>query len=65
MINKKIFGYNISDQGEKMVGVVLAKDIEEAKTVLSRSFRLTKIGDSDIQELHFSQSGICELYYGG
>lgn len=61
---KKYFGYCLSNEGEKMVGVVLAKDIEEAKKIISQSFHLNEIEDSDLEELHFNQSGICELYYG-
>ena len=61
----KIFGYDIRDCGELMVGVVIARDVEEAKTVIRKSFRLDEVDDTDIKDLKFSSDGICELYYGG
>lgn len=61
---KEMFGYSIRDDCELMVGVVMARDIEEAKSIIMRSFRLDKVDDTDFAEIKFSANGICELYYG-
>lgn len=60
----KLFGYNIRSQGELMVGVVLAKDIDDAKTILRKALRLNVIDDNDVVDIKLSSSGLCELYYG-
>ena len=63
-MEKKMFGYSIRDYGELMVGVVMARDIEEAKKIIQVSFRLDDVDDADFTTLEFSSSGICEIYYG-
>ena len=64
-MEKKMFGYSIRDCGELMVGVVMARNVEEAKMIIMNSFRLYTVDDADLKELEFDSDGICELYYGG
>lgn len=68
-MKEKIFGYSIRDcHGELSVGVVTAKDIHEAKTILQDQFDefhfCDEITCDDIQEIEFDSDGVCELYYG-
>jgi hypothetical protein len=59
-----LFRYNIRDRGDLAVGVVLARDIDEAKATLQNAFRLDSISDDDVIDVIFSSHGICEIYYG-
>lgn len=60
----KLFAYKIHSPGWVMVGVVLAKDIDDAKTTLRKVLRLNDIDDNDVVDIKLSSSGLCELYYG-
>ena len=60
----KMFGYNISSDFEKMVGIVIANNIKEAKDIIKKAFRLNSVRDEDFTEIQFNLNGICELYYG-
>ena len=68
-MKEKIFGYNIRNcRGDLSVGVVTAKDIHEAKTILQDQINkwdfCDEIRDDEIQEICFDSDGVCELYYG-
>lgn len=64
-MDKKMFGYSIRECCDLMVGVVMARDIEEAKSVIMKSFHLDEVNDEDFEEIKFDDTGICEIYYGG
>ena len=63
-MEKKMFGYYLYAQGEKAVGVVMAKDAKEAEEILMRSPYAVRVSDASFKELQFNANGICELYYG-
>ena len=63
-VHTRLIGYSIRNQGELMVGVVLAKDIDDAKTILRKALRLNDIDDNDVVDIKLSSDGLCELYYG-
>ena len=66
-VAKELFGYAIRYSGELMVGVVMAKDIKEAKKITSTSFRIdvNSISDTDFTKISFDSDNLCEIYYGG
>lgn len=63
-MEKKLFSYNISDRGEKMVGVVLAKNIDEAEKTVFANFGLSERADATFEEVQLDNGDIFEIYYG-
>ena len=60
----QLFGYSIRDRGDLSVGIVLARDIDDAKTILRKALGLNNTDDNAVVDIKFSSNGLCELYYG-
>lgn len=60
----RLFGYSIREQGELMVGVMLADNVDDAKAIIEKSLHLETVDDSDVTKLTFDEDGLSEIYYG-
>jgi hypothetical protein len=58
----KIYRYRLYSvtRGETSVGVVVAANEEEAKTIAMKHLN----DEVEIEEMKFSKDGFCEIYYG-
>ena len=55
----------LSKCGEKTIGIVNAKNEEEARQILHKHYSgIVNVEDFELREIFF-KNGYCEVYYGG
>lgn len=66
-VSTKVFRYYWYDsrRSERVVGIVYANSIEDARTRLQKVYKYIMPSCLDIEEIKFSLDGHCEVYYGG
>lgn len=54
----------MSGYGERVVGIIRANSLREAKEIFRRNYPDWRDWETEVKEVKFERD-ICELYYGG
>lgn len=63
-MNYKWFRYFLRECGDTTVGIINAKDEEDARQILRKAYTSVNTDNFVLNEVQF-KNGCCELYYGG